>query len=1616
MANKKLLAVVASVLWVAGCAVEEEGPPPVFNAIDPSLKCPAGQVGWDFTTGGNDTDIVPVATGSEIKIQQVRYSCASASAGDVDLTASFRASCDNQGRCERPIVSSTDSVNFSCAQRSLTVGYKCGNEPTLYNLSRRYVGTAGTLAANAINPVPTNAPTDKVLFTCGDVITMRGASSLLSNGTWSPIYSRLTGCNGLRRCYSNSRTDMDSATYALSPRTRFFYTCGNSTAVRTFEAVYDAAARQNGVPIDFSCSDAVAQTGFEPNATLFVKEVTYVAAAGSTNALTDYTPRLSRSLKSACDGRRSCSLPIPRTDLANASGTFQVSYWCGAGETRTEKKYFHTQDIAGTSAWRGLGAISLQCGGRLNIVSAQQPWVSAECSSGARICSVPPNQPESLINFFCEGTNGAMANTQRIYATGPANTSLMPRSLECPLESERTGIELIRRFSGNSTELPPIADVSACNNRNSCLVRQAGSAQYQYRCSGTNETKTSVSLTVDGQNMNYLDCQPTPRVTEISGCYIAPQSALACQKIPSSGCTVSLTAGAQASTIRACTSNIEIKYRCGSNATVFTRSLSPGSFAASASPDGGTQGPDGGSLFDYTVDCAYDPTPRATPSSKACIPLTCPNNTKRNANMQCEVDGAIAVYRSLSLDVAMKVPDGGQSVTTLKEGFPYIKQVAVTYSGATALSSSQAGMIWAYDVFKKTNGTGPEVRGFRCIVATPAVTSSTVGAGTLGDRTAQDASLIPTHCFYDAPYGDLNSSWYNASRKAGINEQTFRNTYRRLRTVLVPSFDARGRVVASNRNAPNPIGFFYTPATGYIDQYDFFAQQSDFTRTREYTFVPSTRIELQATSGTLDQASLDIGPNSYNNAPLLELNFGWNMLGDTAYSPHSPDTRLSGTYLTSLRYKNLRASLEIAKEDTTIPNKWVANNMAVIGAVELSGGNSQEKVDRLSLPLPGDVIGRILAVRGSGGSRRVDGFMSNNLEINSVFKARVCLDFDGVARAPGAATPDNVFISATVNGTQYSLGITRRCTVEFPFTVVRDIFPSAVLPVNATERGIDRTSARPQGGSLVSSTSNNTSQQGCRTQCSGNSDCGAGGLCERPTSALGYCAQTTGNVPCNSDYRSNSAVGGSTGFGRALFSVESRGTTRTVTGAAPASPGAHNTSTARLLGFNIISSDQDEAGVTLMGSTKKESRISLARTWSSIAAVAEKVAGASMAASASPVRPFWRPRFHRPPSGGPGIALGIQATSPPIFAGPVVLQGEISALIGLGFDIVLKFVTDEQNATNMNMPVYPCLGTSKCVSLSTTAKGFTDANEDCSLQGGRLAEIRTAAEFTAAKTAAAGNPVWIGAQAMHIFDDPLCTVFTLSNGQTLDGGTDGGLLATDGGPPASWWGTAGTDYRYSQCQTNSVSRYSWISGNTTIADSQPTGTLFNVVPANHGFGTLTRIEPVFASPFRSGVLMIPDGGRLEAHRISNRVTSQTRLPAVRTARYLCEFPPATRYVMNEVKLTPSIEFSAGVSAAICFPSTIVGACLAAEFRFFTAALSLENGTRSTKLYNASSNTPLATIGSSGSVASLEWAALSGNAGVEIRYFIGSRNINIISYSGMARGTVPIWEDVTRYRR
>ncbi len=1620
----KSMAVVFGVgLALVACSEGDVTPPPTFNAIDPSLQCPADQVGWDFTTGGaDDQDVIPVRVGSEIKVQSVTYRCAdTGSTTSRDLTASFRAECDNATRCDRPILRDNEMSMAlgTCVRKTLMATYQCGNETTVYNISRINWTSAGV---PAIVRSPENEPSQVISFACGNTINLVGYNYRY-DGSQSLIYDAPNWmqrkCNGKRRCYVNDPTDLADyrAIQNDGKLRKFFYTCGTESAVR--QAIIDNTAASSSQDfknyIDFHCADTTSPTAKESNPVLYIKGVNYLKTSGADlpRATVD---DVSKRVKTACETRRQCDVAIDRKDVpVGSEGAFEVEYWCGANSGKvTTRKYFYTLDIFGGTGIAGTKGLSLQCGGRLLVTDGTRPWVQSDggCLEGVYACSLPPGADRTRVNYFCENGAGA-ANT--VFFDVPDGGRIFDRTVECPLESGEIGIKITGvSYDGQPvSEKPLISALSTCNGRQNCLIKPyLNNARYQYRfvCPNASEV-ISVKTTVDGQAMEYLDCKPNVVVDAVyAQCAINNSGTFNSSMVrystaadpvcpPSPTCSLdygkALT-GVPATYLQTqCDAGVRVAWKCGGTQQTDKYFYPQGV----KSSDGGSLAGDGGTVFVGQLNCPYDPNPRPgalPPVTKKCIPRTCAPTKKRNAQMDCVDDGQIQIYPWYA-----SVPlwrDSSFNLTNVaKEGFPYMTYIREAHP-APAMSNANAGTMWAYDVFHKKDGTGSDVYAFRCTVGSMGYLGAANGFTYFGSSGSKQLGVLPDACFKDPPYGDLTSSWYQGSRRAGVmNEQVFRNTYNLVRTYLVAAFDSKGRVNVNWRTAPNPIGFFYTPATGFIDQFDYYAQMSDFYQKIPVTFAPSRQIELKSTSARLNQSVLVFEKEMFKNRQTLDLDFGWLMLGDSPFHPFSPKSRLvtsGGNPVTKrIDYRNLQVSVEIAKEDSSLPNKWVESNSEVVGKFFIGGGNAQEKKERFTVQLREATVQRIMTVRGTTGSKRPNGWMRNNIEVNSVFKLRLCMDMDGLARPIDQTDVDNKFVSVTYNGNEYKAGFTKRCSEEFPFTVVRDLFPKPVLPINAAENPTQKANSTGQGGDRVSTNDDVGVQQSCRRQCTTNADCG-GATCEKPANAIGVCAETTENVQCTSKV-SKGMIAGGDAFGRDIMSVKNAQDTD---GPKPAAPTAteqytSSRSSTNVYGYTVLDSEERKAG-QLAGLTKKQTKISLGRVWASVAQIAEQLKKAE-AANPSPVKKWFKPKRSH---GLPGIAFGI-GVDKFVPAGPVTLWVEVAFGLEVGFDVALTFITDKQTiATKNGEAIYSCLGTTPCLKKSTAEKDFIAANEDCSLQGGRLAEPRTAAQVTSLKSVQGSDDIWLGAQASHIFEDTTCN--DLSN-------------VTDADKAA----------RLAACKAESATRYLWINGNVAMADTYADGTAYNQsVYANagvNGFGAYGSIANN-GSPLRSGLLMT-SAGALRNYAATDKLSSSSSVTSgtpLKTAQYICEFDPAAAYKAVENSISAGVEASIGVTASGCWPSGVIGGCLSAEFKFITIGISIENGSKSTKIFDTSDTTtvPRATIGGSGSTAKWEWAALTGRIFVEVRYFFGSDEFTIVSYSGVAREENELWSNVEKFRR
>ena len=114
---------LASLVLFASCEKPLEDAP-LFNAKDLSLQCPTGQVGWDFSTGGNDSSVVESSVSREITVD-------AAMLGTCNYQTDFSIDCDGKCDCTRLVKKPTSPT---CAGGALNLKYHCGTETYSYNV------------------------------------------------------------------------------------------------------------------------------------------------------------------------------------------------------------------------------------------------------------------------------------------------------------------------------------------------------------------------------------------------------------------------------------------------------------------------------------------------------------------------------------------------------------------------------------------------------------------------------------------------------------------------------------------------------------------------------------------------------------------------------------------------------------------------------------------------------------------------------------------------------------------------------------------------------------------------------------------------------------------------------------------------------------------------------------------------------------------------------------------------------------------------------------------------------------------------------------------------------------------------------------------------------------------------------------------------------------------------------------------------------------------------------------------------------------------------------------------------------------------------------------------
>ena len=1544
------LAVALVGLAFSGCPAEE-GDPPLFNAKDLSVQCPTGQVGWDFSTGGNDSTIVENSVSREITVD-------SATLGTCNYKDDFAIDCDGKRDCTRLVKKPTSPT---CGGGALNLTYRCGSEPHRYNVV-----------------LPGEASGQSITLACAEPMTIISAI-YASNAPTAANQANITtaiasACTGKRRCALEDP-------YVLNNRNDPWPNVNKDTLVKYFCGT-DPVAKETVVPagqrVDIQCplNEAPAPVFRDTLRIQSVEADPEVCAnyAGTCSAPA-YQARVKEwdtKLRAACENKKECRLTMNR-GLSFPSTRLRVTYWCTSPQA-PEERYFDSRDDFEAS-------FDLYCGTPITIVGLVPGFnnlykggdldaAKAACNTKSR-CVLPNpkyatgqlgDSARAAYRYTCGDNVFDMRETEELNTSTFYRPSLgrrveaildpRRRQLACDRYSNNLvgGIRVVSATINGADAL--LSTTSQCYGRGVCFVQSNDSGDIKYRCGNSYELKTATRKSELPAGF-VLSCNPDVKVVSLEcenpasetyypkGC-ITPSTPYRYTDItPDQRCFAGNNGVCNIS--KRSNQVAHLKWTCGNDPRVYSYD-GPGEPYPSASEQ----------AFDFLKPrCEVPEKPYV---EKACVPATCPGNMRRDSKLQCIPD-ATKLFTDVYAAPILKTWDpgldggtsqwGGAETTTLTEDFPYQMFGYAQYKawGYVQLAPTTAITLWAWDEFVPKQGvTVPANRtstvGFRCIVSEAPIRDAEVQSITPGYRRVINGGkggVLPLTCFRQ-DVDDGRNAWSDGARRVGIPESEFRRDYQRKTSWVASAFDATGKQAArvSNnqlRSAVNPIGFFYNSSNGWIDQLAFYAQTTDYRFAKQVTFVEAQEIQVNASAATLRQAELKVDVAKADLLPSFDLDFTWSQRGDSpSKNPLSPRSILSTNAAVPLNRRNLRATIEMARLSTSEP-EWLAVNATSFPATGLGNGNAMSQTVRLQAKVTPSLRERMLSIKGAATAQTADGFMRNFEEDNTVFRVRVCMDFDEVTHALGssnitAGSLDNQGVTAQRDGVTYGLKFTKRCAESGPVLLKRELFVYPTTPVAAVETPANSASSPRQGDSAAGSTNDMGNQSAC--------------------------TETGGRQNCTGQSRNAMTTGGQ-------FSISAIDTASNDESTQDETTKTTKMSTnMTLFGFKIFdlssgsTAEPQSAGAWSVELNLTPNLDNIADAWKS-----RRTAGVKTKSDKTKTKPKAKKgilsRFERD-----GLAMKLSKEFP-FTLGPFPFVLEVGFSVGFGFGAKLKLSGDYQSVTSMVNPKYPCLksGAGECFLAYTDNKSFEEALSECRFKGGTLAEVRTAADLAAANAAIAtaagsGTRYWLGGQLAYQYEDPRCDVT-----------------------------------RAPACAGTSRTRYAWLTGNVPFANQRRLETPLldpNSLLGNHGFGA--SLGPVVSrAPNRAGVLLRPATSNLETDVITA------------TAPYVCQFDPASSYVEASIGVAVNVEFSMGFFAKICTPSTDIGFCLGATLNLITAGVNV-SAERSRILVFNNNRIKVSLLGESKIEGTWEVAFMSGSFDAELNFLFWSTSWQIASYGGL----------------
>lgn len=1530
-------------------------PPPLFNAVDSSLSCQAGTIGWDFATGG--------AMGQAVKpVSQAIFVTEASYGKNVggrvgNWTAFFQAACNDKLSCSRKVTVAGENDPVPGQPKAFSLKYSCGSEGQVYAIE-----------------LPPDAGQQQVSLSCGPPITIASASygancNSANNGN---VTNRvIKACAGARNCYLGVSpfAGFDPAS-GCAKNTTVQYYCGDSTVAQS------VTWGENDVK-SLSCPPA--QTALTGADTITMGEVSW----GDFRACPGLYNLMNPTFASQCNGKTSCTVVMPTStfgtyptptqiafDAAAGScvfgcpagaqaclnqrttgGALSMEYKCGTGPTQT--RYIPSDATRAT--------VSISCGPKITIAEASygnpgNALLTGNFTQRAKILCDGASSCDMSGDAYYRRTGGGWGNDKgnALFGSDPAPGSAKQYSISYRCGDDPTvRLSVFGEADIVSLVCPGMGPPKA---RSSQIVVR--SATYGKNCANVTDNNAYSPLVQSCFGRAVCNGVWNPTADPASGCAKDLDVAYTCGVDPEVN-TVHVDAPAEGKPFTlSCAPTIAIESATyGANCTAANPPVVAGNATGMAKNkcDGsagscafvfnyrevGEVAPGCLKDLDFRYTCGFDPAvqtahvageadtktatltcPTNAYEAVACVPTRCTGSQRRDRRLNCVTDNTLV--KMPPIDRAhYAIPAANRDYSDRQGGVAFLNDSRIDLDVQLDLNAaapeyldvmsrpvgSVLGKVtlWATDVFTKGSdltaqvsglSLPPDIQGVRCTVGHGEVLLVDSPGGKAAVARFRNLSPLP-QCFTQNGLGNDYASFADAAFRLNIDEATFRAVYVRTGWDRGATYDARLHVSFDEQGLTTAFAGGATRSTAVApNPVGFFYDGAKSAFIDMLSYYQQTEVGVFTPPSSTYPFYFEAG---YVEAPIV----GFESRAEMLFRAESVSLRSNQMVVSAYSTAGVSPTFDV---DFTWSKKF-----------DQPGVN----------PLSPDVAAIAQGVanmtgRGFGATVELSKDGVNFEPVGGVTfdPAKPHRSFPLNHGKPGGRTDRlNVFVPDTVRrkiigewrpagATSYGLYVRVCLDTDEIFTLFNSRtadwttpaingYSAKIAPRCVSTSGLivnldmaKRKFNFPSGSANSAQGVGNNAGDGTQSGTSTVvSEQGCGTTGTMPTNPTTGCAQRS------AVYRSGVNTGGQ--VSRSLL------TTTQTTSEGDSGSSAHGS--ANVMGYEIMDMTGTDAGAD----AEWQHKVAINPNW---AAIDDAMELANSASAASPVKP--KIDVEHFSSGDAGIGVGIEAKVH-FTVGPVPVEVSIAAIAAAGFN--LEFAWDDP-------VVYPCIygkttpaaNVVECFKAYDTALTQDAALEECRLAGGRLAEAKDQTQLAKLKGAMTGaGPYWIGGQLSYIYPDLLCVGAS-------------SILA-------------------SGCNASSVTNYEWMSSLGTdqtplkIAVSKGTAAqLYDPVntaaaiagPAVPNFGGTTGETPALTTqvPDPAGILMTNTGA------LSTAVASAPH-------PYVCAFDPGgnnskTRHSGAAINLFAA----AGVSADVCVPDGTIGLCLGVSLNVIESALTFEFST------------------------------------------------------------------------